>query len=85
MLKCEYRKEIEGNKFSLSEITGEKIVELLDLDNIEKTTIDFDFILTHLNKTVRVPEWKEEKNPLAPQIIDYLEIEMRLNALKKEK
>lgn len=76
-IKSEYRKEIEDGKLSLSALTDDKVKKLLDLDNPEKTILHFDYIVTHLNKTLRVPEWKEDKNPLGSIIIPYIEKQMQ--------
>jgi hypothetical protein len=65
MIKMEYRNEILAGKLPFDAITSDTVEKLFDLGNPQKTTLHLDERLMNLNKTVRLPEWKKERNPLS--------------------
>jgi hypothetical protein len=56
----------------------------LDLANPDKSIIYLDEILTNLNKTVNVPDWKLEKNRLSYRIGSFLENEIKSRRFPNE-
>ncbi|KAF3452173.1 hypothetical protein FNV43_RR08271 [Rhamnella rubrinervis] len=67
-----------------SMIGPEKVEALLDLANPDKSIIYLDEILTNLNKTVNVPDWKLEKNLLSYRIGSFLENEIKSRGFPNE-
>lgn len=56
----------------------------MDLANPDKSIIYLDEILTNLNKTVNVPDWKLEKNRLSYRIGSFLENEIKSRRFPNE-